>query len=74
MIDIVKQNWEVIAVVVLAIYEIVARRIPTTGNWSMIHLGIQVLDIVVKNQAKTDEREMSGKPVKKSFKLRKTRR
>lgn len=35
---------------ILAIYEIVARYIPTEGNWSIIHQLVKVLDLLVPNK------------------------
>lgn len=74
MMNFIQENWLVIATVIIAIYEVVARRIPTTGNWSIVHLAIQVLDIIVENKAKTKELNEVNEPVKKRFKLRKTRK
>jgi len=71
--EFITENWLVIATVILAIYEVIARQIPTHGNWSIVHLVVQVLDIIVKNKAKSTEKDGLGEEVKKEFKLKKRR-
>lgn len=39
-----------IASAILAAYEVLARVIPTEGNWSIIHNIVRVLDFFVKNR------------------------
>ena len=67
------ENIEVIGLIILAIYEVVARLIPTEGNWSIVHIVVRILDIVVKNKAKTAETDEAGTPVKKAFRLKKSK-
>jgi len=74
MIEFVNENWLVILTIAVAIYEIIARRIPTTGNWSIIHLLAQIADIIIKNKAKTSETDEAGQPVEKTFRVAKRRR
>ena len=74
MFELIKDNFEIVALIILAVYELISRRIPTEGNWSIVHLAVKVLDIVVKNKAKSEEKSELGEPVKKTFKLRKTKK
>lgn len=41
----------VIASGVVAAYEVVARIIPTQGNWSIVHKLVLLLDLFIKNKA-----------------------
>lgn len=74
MFEFINENWLIILTLFVAIYEVIARRIPTTGNWSIIHLIAQIADIIVENKAKTSETTEEGQPVNKSFRVRKLRK
>lgn len=74
MFEFINENWLIILTLFVAIYEVIARRIPTTGNWSIIHLIAQIADIIVENKAKTSEKDSEERPVEKSFRVRKLRK
>lgn len=64
------ENWEVIALVILAIYEIVARFIPTDNNWSIVHAVVKILDIIVKNKTKKVGVSEDGTTKRKLFRIK----
>lgn len=69
MFQFINENWELILMVALAIYEIIARQIPTEGNWSILHAVMKIVDVVVKNKAKSSETDENGKPRVKRFRV-----
>ena len=73
MLEIISNNWEIAATIVLFVYEIIARQIPTEGNWSLVHYGVKILDMIMKNKAKTAEKDAEGKPVEKRFRISRRR-
>ena len=73
MFSSIMENWELYAMLLLAIYEVVARFIPTEGNWSIVHALVKILDLFVKNKSKKVEIETDAdgkaRPKRKLFRV-----
>lgn len=60
-------NWVVIAMLVVAVLELVLRIIPTGKNWSIIDNVKRVIEALIPNNAYTDE--YNSKSVYKTTKV-----
>ena len=43
------QNWESIVALVIGIYELAVRLFPTTGNWSILTVVMNIIKTVIPN-------------------------
>lgn len=48
-----------IAWIVVGVYEVIARYVPTSKNWSVLHSIIKIIDVIFPNKA-TPEKIISG--------------
>lgn len=53
--ELYSENWELYTFFLLALLEVILRKIPTLSNISLVHTFDKVLDFFVKNRAKTPD-------------------